>query len=166
MRINILTDRTGRNCHLPILAPLSSVTYLLLLLILLYFQWETLPLAYIELFSTFLSHTSNCVFTRFFCIFLTAAVRKEDTAIAICAFYISISLGVIAVQNCVLQGTLRGVLLMKEVMRSVVSRFVIRSRIPYLSRTFSFDLILWSTPVLRPFGSLPSDIQSIVVDVY
>lgn len=54
-------------------------------------------------------------------VFLTATTRKEDTAVASGAFYLAISLGEvagIAVQNCVLQGTLR--LVLRATLREVV----------------------------------------------
>lgn len=66
-------------------------------------------------------------------VFLTASTRKEDAAIASGAFYLANSLGEvmgIAVQNCVLQGTLRRVLRVR--LREVegcdqVSRFHVSS---------------------------------------
>ena len=104
-----VSNRSGRYRPLTILAPFCSVTCFLLL----YFRWKTSPLPLIETFYVILSGFSNGVSTAAVFVFLTAAKRKEDTAVASGAFYLAISLGEvvgIAVQNSVLQGTLRHVL--------------------------------------------------------
>ena len=76
-------------------------------------------------------------------VFLTAATRKEDTAVASGAFYLAISLGEVAglaVQNCVLQGTLRLVLQarLREVLGSdEVCRFSVSLSFSVLSELFA-----------------------------
>ena len=104
-----MLNRTGRYRPLTILAPISSITCFLLL----YLRWTTHPLATIESLYVAFWGFSNGVSTAAVFVFLSAATKKEDVAIASGGFYLATSLGEVvglAVQNCVLQGTLRQVL--------------------------------------------------------
>lgn len=82
-------------------------------MVLLYLRWNSSPLAVVESLYISLSGFSSGVSMAAVFVFLTASIRKEDTDIASGVFYLANSLGEvtgIAVQNCVLQGTLGRVL--------------------------------------------------------
>lgn len=140
--------RTGRYRPLTILAPFSSATCFLLL----YIRWKTQPLALIESFYISLSGFGNGVSMAAVFVFLTAGTRKEDAAIASGAFYLANSLGEVtgmAVQNCVLLGTLGSVLRVR--LRDVEG---------------CDEIIGQVTASVSNIWLFPSDIQSIIVDTY
>ena len=89
----------------------------------MYFRWGNPPIATFESIYIALSGFSNAVTISAVFVFLSAATRKEDTAVASGAFYLAMCLGEVtgvALQNSIFQGTLRQVLpgLLREVEHS------------------------------------------------
>ena len=108
-KLTLHSNRTGRYRLLIILAPCCNTISFLLL----YFRWKASPLPLIESFYIALAGFGNGVSMSAVFVFLSAGTERDDTAIAGGGFYLSGSLGEVtgmAVQNCVLMGTLRSAL--------------------------------------------------------
>lgn len=76
-------------------------------------RWGKLPLNFVESLYIALSGFGNGVSTAAVFVYLNAGTKKEDAAIVSGAFYLAISLGEvtgIAVQNCILIGSVRRIL--------------------------------------------------------